>query len=303
MAFVTCGKVLFATLLNSVRSLSLHSVTHGNVTRAYSEVAECFEESVVHAGWPRIQPDWLSIVQPDWLDTVDERTDGVAALQKFVADQSSCVMAKKTTWSSITRQNKEAGSNACRRCYQTYDGEFNIESGFEPDKRCECGVDVARQSWQGLFGKTIVFVGDSMARQIFLRAIGLLRGQEQVFDHYFHCDADYTFDSSGDCLHVSCIRDAPCLPKQTQHAGAMKFIWAQSEQKEHKMSVVERLSSDPSIDAVVVMSGYWFDANNKAPAREGPLPQVFFLSIPDNEGRSYSEFNKETANIIASHSG
>jgi len=52
-------------------------------------------------------------------------------------------------------------------------------------------------------GKRVLFTGDSMARQTYLRLIALLRGQDVMADHYYHQDSYYVIFPSRDALIVT----------------------------------------------------------------------------------------------------
>jgi hypothetical protein len=55
---------------------------------------------------------------------------------------------------------------------------------------------------QCLAGKTVIFSGDSVTRQLFGRLVSWIRDQPLAFDHYYHTGAAYTFDEDGDHLTI-----------------------------------------------------------------------------------------------------
>lgn len=49
----------------------------------------------------------------------------------------------------------------------------------------------------------VVFMGDSVMRQIFLRLVWFLRGFEEVVEHYFHSNAIYVQNATHDVFYIS----------------------------------------------------------------------------------------------------
>lgn len=53
-----------------------------------------------------------------------------------------------------------------------------------------------------LVNKRILFTGDSIVRQLYLRFVSYIRGIEVIIEHYFHKSSFYAFNSTHDCLQV-----------------------------------------------------------------------------------------------------
>ena len=53
-----------------------------------------------------------------------------------------------------------------------------------------------------LTGKYVVFIGNSIIRQLFLRLVWQIRGIEEVIEHYFHRSAVYVFNATHDFLAI-----------------------------------------------------------------------------------------------------
>ena len=51
-----------------------------------------------------------------------------------------------------------------------------------------------------LGSQTVVFIGDSLMRQVFTRTVAWLRGQSSLADPAWHSDAVYLADAEGDAL-------------------------------------------------------------------------------------------------------
>jgi len=310
-----------------VISLSLERIPDSDRSEVVSEITECFPQSVAVHGWPRGPSDfdrsWEGIPKPK----------GQTELSKFIAGRSGCTMAKTTAVASfgIPESTSNATLDSCRQCYLTFDGVFDYNHagafGFSPAQHCQCVTESAGRSRGNILGKRLVFIGDSMARQVFLRLIASLRGEASVLDHYFHCDAEYAFTpGEGDCLHIACMpNDDPCYINntRTKQAVVIKFIFANHEQEGHHTPVLNSQLADPSIDATIVMSGYWFNPKDITSrdvtchhcARGMTLqeqvdrissPRVFFLSIPARVKLhidTFSKFNDETREIVAKRAG
>ena len=59
-----------------------------------------------------------------------------------------------------------------------------------------------RELFECLDGRALVFKGDSLTRQLFLRIVWWLRGLPLIVEHHFHRYAAYTFNTTHDSLEV-----------------------------------------------------------------------------------------------------
>eukprot|EP00420_Gonyaulax_spinifera_P029541 CAMPEP_0197879758 /NCGR_PEP_ID=MMETSP1439-20131203/7763_1 /TAXON_ID=66791 /ORGANISM="Gonyaulax spinifera, Strain CCMP409" /LENGTH=287 /DNA_ID=CAMNT_0043499285 /DNA_START=135 /DNA_END=998 /DNA_ORIENTATION=- len=172
-----------------------------------------------------------------------------------------------------------------------------------------------------LAGKVFGVVGDSMARQVFIRMVSILRGGDMVLDHFFHSDATYVHTQSGDCMHISAISyDKSCRETMGESGtGILKFRW---DPKDRSLSAthvpgLERLAREGRLDGAAVMTGYWFKDYTKSSGKRVPyvsesvvvasmasaallLPSVpiFTLTVPSpHKNKDYSVMNAQVRSL------
>jgi len=106
----------------------------------------------------------------------------------------------------------------------------NARGEFEPSE-CRLHEYSRADTLACLRGRTLLFVGDSMVRQVFMRLVASLRGQQAAAEHYFHKDAIYWQALSGeDRFEVGASAEALLL--QAAEHGApplarltLAFVW------------------------------------------------------------------------------
>lgn len=82
-------------------------------------------------------------------------------------------------------------------------GRFRLDSGlWEFPGRCQLHYFTPAEAFALLAGRALVFAGDSMVRQLFLRLVALLRGTPVAQDRVFHGDAVYLRNATHDYLYV-----------------------------------------------------------------------------------------------------
>ena len=106
-----------------------------------------------------------------------------------------------------------------KSCHNYTTGHF-----FQGKWTNDCGVrwlqpDELRSALQG---KSFVFEGDSLVRQLFLRLIFHVRGIPEIVEHPFHSDAVYAFNGTHDIFTVGTTFHPDELPNPTFIA---QFDW------------------------------------------------------------------------------
>ena len=82
-------------------------------------------------------------------------------------------------------------------------GVWNSPTTWLPHARCESYAPrTPAQILRCLSGRVLVFEGDSLSRQLFLRTIWHLRGIPTLIEHFFHQHAVYIFNSTHDELRL-----------------------------------------------------------------------------------------------------
>ncbi|GFR51763.1 hypothetical protein Agub_g14219 [Astrephomene gubernaculifera] len=104
---------------------------------------------------------------------------------------------------------------------------FGNETSQALDPQCVFQRLKRRDIIECLHGKKVLFMGDSLVRQVFLRLVFYLRGYESVMEHYFHMDAAYTyFNDASDSLLVDknaiSVYGRPLNPNEVFTVG---FAW------------------------------------------------------------------------------
>lgn len=65
-------------------------------------------------------------------------------------------------------------------------GVWTTPNQWQPSARCENGPRTREQVLRCLAGRVLIFEGDSLSRQLFLRTIWWLRGIPILMEHFFH---------------------------------------------------------------------------------------------------------------------
>lgn len=109
------------------------------------------------------------------------------------------------------------------------DGAFSSDGVWTPfNTSCRLALFDAADAWTVLRGKTKVFAGDSLVRQLFMRFIALGRGmQANAQSFLFHNDGVYVRNESHDMLCTSNL--APCAQRLAEGARDAtlhaRFLW------------------------------------------------------------------------------
>ena len=82
------------------------------------------------------------------------------------------------------------------------DGAFSADGVWKPfNTSCRLGAFDALDAWASLRGKSVVFAGDSLIRQMYMRFLALQRGMHANAQSFlFHNDAAYVRNASHDLL-------------------------------------------------------------------------------------------------------
>ena len=80
--------------------------------------------------------------------------------------------------------------------------EYQFMEGVRYSSKCPFNKPESNEMRRQLVGRYLVFVGNSIIRQLFLRLVWQLRGIEEVIEHYFHSSAVYTFNATHDYLGI-----------------------------------------------------------------------------------------------------
>ena len=138
----------------------------------------------------------------------------------------------------------DAGSrpapSCCRPKRNSSQGSWVAPTVWAP--RC---VAEARYSWHDfagalscLAGRLLIFEGNSLARQLFMRLVWFLRGSPLAFEHYVHRNLGYTVTRHGDAFEmIGSSRLSPQTPEAPSDAAELrafvaKSLNASSEQEE-----------------------------------------------------------------------
>lgn len=113
---------------------------------------------------------------------------------------------------------------------------------------CELYMPSADEMLHIMQTRRIVFFGDSMARQLFLRLVAHMRGQPAVIDSHFHENAVYTVTPHGDTVAVLGTNTSAMA---LGPSAAAVFVW--SATPDNVLSKLEPLHPD----VVIFLSSYW----------------------------------------------
>ena len=87
-----------------------------------------------------------------------------------------------------------------RKCNSFGGGKFF--NGIWSKKECDFPVSYCAEFRNHLSGRHVIFIGNSMVRQVFLRLVWHCREIEEIIEHFFHKDAFYVFNSTNDYLGI-----------------------------------------------------------------------------------------------------
>jgi len=90
-----------------------------------------------------------------------------------------------------------------------------------------------------LKGRAIVFIGNSITRQLYARAFHWLRHQLVLSDHYYHTNSIYGFDRDGDAHDI-------CYPLGVECNGSPAF-WANFRNKS-EVAILKLITDQPYLD-------------------------------------------------------
>lgn len=103
------------------------------------------------------------------------------------------------------------GSRCCRADHHSGVFEVNVVnemtfSTFQPSDN-ECRYESVTRSqvlrYLGIRGSPIVVIGDSMMRQLFLRLVFMMRGQQRLLDYHLHTHAQYLVCNEADAFRLA----------------------------------------------------------------------------------------------------
>lgn len=109
-------------------------------------------------------------------------------------------------------QNAPRTLNSCAvtpipsSCASFKEGHF--ENGRWEKQGCEIDEPSIFEFRKMLTGRSIIFRGNSLVRQIFLRLVWYLRGTENIIERYFHFNAAYVTNGTHDSLMIDSLYDA-----------------------------------------------------------------------------------------------
>ena len=142
------------------------------------------------------------------------------------------------------------------------DGEF-VFGRWISKRNCSLPWFTPVEASEILKSRRIVFCGDSMIRQIFLRMIWHLRGLDEIIENYFHSDAYYARNVTHDVFLVSSVE-----PNDDQRIVMpdfeLRFIWDPSVGP--SAAKIEALLRTEHQHIVVAGINYWRQDNATAEA-------------------------------------
>ena len=160
------------------------------------------------------------------------------------------------------------------RCiYTDYSGAF-VNSTWQPLRRANCkyfSFD-ANEARSCLHGRRIVFSGDSLMRQVFLRLISHLRGLPSVIEHYFQMNA--LFEQRGNMDHFRLgnwtVEHLPLPPDSFD----LIYLWAP-----HNVPVrtIRHLGADHVMSGVI----YWDETDLQG--ADGLWESLVYLEQPNEQ--------------------
>jgi hypothetical protein len=186
----------------------------------------------------------------------------------FVRNETGCVMWKSGRFLEALSNNATFMYANNTPCAAFQNGSWTHGRWKDPCDTMWLNSSTLRQS---LVGKRIVFTGDSLNRQLFLRLVWHVRGFREIIEHYFHSSATYAFNGTHDVLAIAAdqLTDEIISPIKNPQFVA-HFLWAK-ELEWHNIL-------DQKFDAVVVGAHYWL--KDTTSPRHLALQNVVFVTTP-----------------------
>ena len=161
-------------------------------------------------------------------------------------------------------------------CGADCEGSFQEERWKPNDQSCPAIWMSPFEMRERINGRRILLVGDSLMRQVFLRAVAHMRGLEAIVEHYFHHDATYVMNGTHDVLSLFDKLSSGRVDDVVKGARQVEieYMWATSE-------LISRRSLDMVRPKIAVMSiNLWCD---KSCFRLQNIPGRTHELIHDNE--------------------
>jgi len=106
------------------------------------------------------------------------------------------------SWQNPSTESDTLRTNLECPCGADCDGSFVNERWTPSDAACHTPWLSPHEMMSHIRGKTILFSGDSLVRQIFLRMVAHLRWFDTIVEHYFHKHARYFHNGVYDVLEI-----------------------------------------------------------------------------------------------------
>jgi hypothetical protein len=131
------------------------------------------------------------------------------------------------------------------------DGRFELGLWVPSDTACQLHSFTPVEAHFALLGLQVVFIGDSIMRQMFQRLIWHLRDLTAIAEHYYHINALYTRNATHDLLAID-----PAVPFEQERFSILNplfklfFLW--SPHVGPDAQALLRLNNDTQLRKVVV---------------------------------------------------
>jgi hypothetical protein len=122
--------------------------------------------------------------------------------------KACCCNASCASWKqgrlTLPSQQKQQPRHTERAC--SFDGPGSLVDGaWLPDNGCGGGACMSpEQAHTVLVGTHLIIAGDSLLRQLYMRLVTHLRGFEDVVEHFFHSDSQYSRNATHDLFQLTC---------------------------------------------------------------------------------------------------
>ena len=127
----------------------------------------------------------------------------------------------------------------------------HFENGRWEKQGCEMNETSIFEFRKMLIGRSVIFRGNSLVRQLFLRLVWYLRGTENIIERYFHLNAAYITNGTHDSLMIDSLYDASTSGIMNPTFIA-QYVWNDERFQSHE---------DSRVDLSVVGYSY-YDSNS-----------------------------------------
>lgn len=197
--------------------------------------------------------------------------------ERCLYSKSCCCNSTCVSWEQGRLQLKGNGRlnvyAGCRRSNSTR-SKASFHAGiWTYEDNCNLKIYNPIEANHILQKSVVVFIGDSMLRQLFLRMIWHLRDFEEIVEHYFHANAIYVRNNTHDHLYltikpaVTIFEEFTARPFQEIVNPTMIFIFMWDPRME-RLPMLQTTLKAPSLRSFqkVVVSGvhYWYKQNTTA---------------------------------------